>query len=77
MPKSSRALYSRFNNFVAVDFQIFRRAEQIDGRKAVRFDSQLVADRRVAKAMQVFDKNLIRLGLEEHEAGLQSCGRRF
>ena len=49
----ARAVFQR-QDFIAVDFQVFGRAQQVDGGKTVRFDAQLVGDRRVVKTVAVF-----------------------
>ena len=58
-------------DFIAVDFQVFRGTEEIDGGKTVRLYFELVSDRRVAKAMDVFHVDSVRLRLKEHEICLQ------
>ena len=50
----ARAVFQR-QGFVTVDFQVFGRSQQIDRGKTVRFDAQLITDRRVVKTVAVFD----------------------
>ncbi len=66
----ARAVFE-IQNFVAVDFQIFRRPEQVDGRKPIGLDTQFVVDRRILKAMTILNVNPIGLRLKQHQIRLQ------